>query len=517
MARKGSDRSRRRRPPSPEALESLNLDFSQSPTVWKFLSDDSFFRGLMGPVGSGKSYACAAEVMLRANQQPPSPKDNIRYTRCVVVRNSYPELRTTTLKTWTEIFPESQWGSLRWSPPITHHIKLPPRDDYPGIDCEVIFLALDQPKDVRKLLSLEITFAWVNEARELPLAVVQGLTHRVGRYPTRAHGGAPYRGIWADTNPMDDDHWWHVLAEKEPVRGRYKWTFYKQPAGMIEAVADAPGAVPAAGRFWQPNEKAENVQNLVAGYYEQMLGGKDLDWIQCYVGAQYVFVKEGRPVWPEYSDTTMVQEGMAVDARLPIHIGLDFGLTPAAVFGQRTADGQWRIFFELVTDDMGLERFGQLLLYELNTRFTGSEPMIWGDPAGSKRDEIFEVTSFDHLRTLGLNARPTASNDFQVRREAGAAPMIRLVGGKPGLLIDPGCRRLRKALAGGYHFKRVGISGGTDRFRDVAHKDANSHVGDAYGYLTLGGGEHRRLTRRRAAGAPTGSAHIAPVEIDIFG
>ena len=124
--------------------------------------------------------------------------------------------------------------------------------------------------------------------------------------------------------------------------------------------------------------------------------------------------------------------------------------------------------------------------------------MIWGDPAGTKRDEIFEVTSFDHLRTLGLNARPTASNDFQVRREAGAAPMTRLIGGSPGLLIDPGCKRLRKALAGGYHFKRVGISGGTDRFRDVPNKDQNSHVGDAYGYITLGGGEHRRLTRGNA-------------------
>jgi hypothetical protein len=92
----------------------LDLDFSKSPNIWKFLSDDSFFRGLLGPVGSGKSYACAAEVMLRAARQPPSPKDDIRYSRFVVVRNSYPELRTTTLKTWTEIFPENQWGNLRW-------------------------------------------------------------------------------------------------------------------------------------------------------------------------------------------------------------------------------------------------------------------------------------------------------------------------------------------------------------------------------------------------------------------
>lgn len=31
----------------------LNLDFSTSPMVWKFLQSKSFVRGVMGPVGSG--------------------------------------------------------------------------------------------------------------------------------------------------------------------------------------------------------------------------------------------------------------------------------------------------------------------------------------------------------------------------------------------------------------------------------------------------------------------------------
>ena len=135
---------------SEPAIDGLSFDFSQSPTVWKFLNDDSFFRGLLGPVGSGKSYACASEIILRAIKQPPSPLDNIRYSRWVVVRNSYPELRTTTIKTWAEIFPENIWGPMRWSPPITHHLKLPSRDGIPGLDCEVIFLAQNQPRRSKK-------------------------------------------------------------------------------------------------------------------------------------------------------------------------------------------------------------------------------------------------------------------------------------------------------------------------------------------------------------------------------
>ena len=85
----------------------LNLDFSTSPVVWKFLQSNNFVRGLMGPVGSGKSYACAAEIMMRAVQQKPSPIDGIRYTRFAIVRNSYPMLKTTTIKTWTDLFPEN--------------------------------------------------------------------------------------------------------------------------------------------------------------------------------------------------------------------------------------------------------------------------------------------------------------------------------------------------------------------------------------------------------------------------
>jgi len=99
------------------------------------------------------------------------------------------------------------------------------------------------------------------------------------------------------------------------------------------------------------------------------------------------------------------------------------------------------------------------------------------------------------MQTLGLRAQPTASNDFMVRREAGAMPMNRLIDGKPGLLVNHKCQRVRKSLAGGYHFKRVAMGGGQERFRDVPNKNEHSHVGDAYGYLMLGGGEHRTLTR----------------------
>tara|TARA_R110002012_G_scaffold153730_1_gene313911 strand:+ start:1292 stop:2812 length:1521 start_codon:yes stop_codon:yes gene_type:complete len=503
-----------------DAITNLKLDFTKSPTVWNFLQDKSFVRGIMGPVGSGKSYACAAEIMLKAVSQVPSPRDGIKYSRFVVVRNSYPELRTTTIKTWQELFPENIWGPFRWSPPLTHHIKLPSRDNAPGIDCEVIFLALDQPKDVRKLLSMELTGAWVNEARELPKAVIDGLTHRVGRYPTLSDGGAsPWRGIIMDTNPMDDDHWWYRLAEKEKMVGKYKWKFFRQPGAVEEYTsADLPenpeanGFVFSANTWWLTNPSAENRNNLPAGYYEQTLLGKNTDWIRCYAQGLYTYVQEGKPVMNEYDDSIMSEDHLEADISVPIQVGIDFGLTPAAIFGQKLTNGRWVILHELVTFDMGLERFGNMLKSTLATKFPKFEVLVWGDPAGMARDQIYEVTSFDHLKSIGLLARPTASNDFRVRREAGAMPMNRLIEGKPGILIDKTCQRLRKALAGGYHFKRVQISGG-ERYRDTPNKNDHSHVGDAYMYLVLGGGEHKQLTR---GNSPKFKQSTANTDFDIF-
>jgi len=499
----------------------LKLDFSSAPTIARFFKSDAFVRGLMGPVGSGKSYACCAEIFRRAVQQRPSPRDGVKYSRWAIVRNTHPMLRTTTLKTWLELLPEHVWGPVKYSPPITHHITLPPRDGAAGIDMEVLFLALDDPKDVRKLLSLELTGAWVNEARELPKAVVDGLTHRVGRYPTKADGGPSWRGVIMDSNPMDDDHWYYRLAEKDRPTGRFAWDFFRQPGGVLEVpleelpeeMPEAQGYIHQVGRWWQTNPKAENLGNLPTGYYDQLLGGKNLDWIQCYAKGEYTFVQEGRPVWPEFNDQMMAAD-LEPEPNVPVHIGLDFGLTPAAVFAQKLPDGRWHVLHELVSFDMGLERFCSMLKSDIEARFPRMEMLVWGDPAGSQRDQIFETTAFDHLKTHGILARPTATNEFRTRREALAIPMGRLIDGKPGFLIDRRCLKLRKSLGGGYHFKRLAIGAGQERFRDVPDKNEHSHVGDAAGYCLLGS-EHKMMTKRPtpSGGRPT-QARV--LDFDVF-
>ena len=119
-------------------------------TLKEFLKNKSFFRGIRGPVGSGKSVACCIEIIKTAITQEKS-EDGIRKSRWAVIRNTNPQLKTTTIKTWLDWFPEEDWGTFTWSVPYTHKIQ---KGD---IDLEVIFLALDRPEDVKKLLSLELT------------------------------------------------------------------------------------------------------------------------------------------------------------------------------------------------------------------------------------------------------------------------------------------------------------------------------------------------------------------------
>ena len=73
--------------------------------------------------------------------------------------------------------------------------------------------------------------------------------------------------------------------------------------------------------------------------------------------------------------------------------------------------------------------------------------------------------------------------------------LTRRIEGAPGLIVSPACRRLRKALAGGYHFERYKVSGAA-QFKEVPAKDGHSHIVDALQYALMGAGEGRALTRR---------------------
>lgn len=434
------------------------------PVSRAFMLSDQFFRGIMGPFGSGKSTVCVMEILRKSKDQK-AGIDGKRRTRWAVVRNTYPELRTTTIKTWHQWVPPQIGRWVDTGPPM-HHIQ------EGDLDMEVIFVSLDRPDDVAKLLGMELTGAWIDEAREVPKAVIDGLTGRVGRYPSVMMGGCTWSGLLASTNPPDNDHWWYKLAEEIKPEG---WEFFRQPSGL------------SAG--------AENRENLPPNYYERQVAGKDEDWVKVYVHGEYGFVRDGKPVYPEYKDSLHCREFDVVPS-WPMYVGIDFGLTPAAVFGQKTPMGGWRWHSELVTQDMGAKRFAELLRNAMHERYPGmSFGAITGDPAGEGRAQTDETTPFQILRAAGVEARPAPTNDFMKRRESVASCLTRLLDSDPGLIIHPQCKMLRKGMAGGYNYKRLQVTG-EERYRDVPDKGMYSHVCEAGQYMLVGAGEARTLVKR---------------------
>lgn len=428
-----------------------------------FLQSAAFVRGIRGPIGSGKSTACCVEIVRKALEQQPVA-DGKRRTRWAIIRNTYPELRTTTMKTWWGLVPQNV-GQWKDEGPPSHILE---GEDF---HIEVMFLALDRPDDIKKLLSLELTGAWINEAREVPKAILDALTGRVGRFPAMKDGGCTWFGILMDTNPPDSDHWWYRLAEEDRPA---QFEFFAQPSGL------APDA--------------ENVENLPPGYYERAVLGKTEDWIRVYVRGEYGFAMDGKPVYPEYSDSLHCKP-VVIDTRLELRLGLDFGLTPAATFGQRGPMGDWRIKSEIVCEDMGAVRFAEAIHRHLDDHYRGIKlGPITGDPAGDARAGTDEQTVFQVLRANKVIAHPAPSNDFTLRREAVARSLTRLVGPVPGLIIDPACIKLRKAMAGGYCFRRLKIAG-DDRYQDKPDKNMHSHVAESLQYMLLGSGEGRTVVR----------------------
>ena len=491
----------------------INFKYKPDGEVLKsFMKDSTFFRGIRGPVGSGKSVGCCVEVFRRALEQQKGA-DGLRKSRWAIIRNTNPQLRTTTIKTWLDWFPESDWGRFHWSVPYTHHIKKG------EIDLEVIFLALDRPEDVKKLLSLELTGIWINEAREIPKSIIDACTMRVGRFPSMRDGGPSWSGVIADTNAPEEDHWWPIMAGEVPVpdhipREQAKmlvkpdnWSFFTQPCGMLET-KDEEGEI----QDYKENPKAENQKNILGNYYSNLIRGKTKSWIDVYVMNRLGHIQDGKPVYPMFaSEVHIAKEEIPVAANTPVYVGIDFGLTPAAVLAQKVR-GRWFVQSEIVAIDMGIVRFAEVLRQELATRFSAaSEVIIYGDPAGDFRAQTDESTPFHILRGAGLRAYPAPSNSVDLRLESVSSQLTKMVEGKPALLIDRRCPQLIKGFEGGYAYKRMEVSG--ERYADKPDKNMFSHVHDAAQYLFLGAGEGRALMNNQKPLRPV----VAKRSFDLFG
>lgn len=448
-----------------------------------FTSSDGFVDLVIGPYGSGKSTMCVQRIVRNACNMP-RWHNGRRRSRWAVVRNTSGELVSTTLQTWLTWFGDLGDIKKRQKPLLTYeHIF----NDGDGIvELDLIFIALDRPDDVRKIKSLELTGAYLNELSELPQNVLSHFKGRVnGRYPSRSFCADPYwSGIIADTNPPDEDHW--IFKDFE-VNITPSYHVFHQPSGLVE---DEAGQFikDRDGNYIQ-NKFADNAEHLSSDYYVKLAEKQSEGFVKVYCGGKYGLVESGKRVYPEFNyDIHSVPKLDAIQGD-PLYLGWDFGLTPACVVVQVTPRGQIRVLKEYVAEDIGIKTFAKnIVIPRLSIDFPYCKISEWaeGDPAGAKGDEIMEELScIGELNTLGIPTRAAATNDPDVRINSVRYFLNLMLDGKPAFLISrDDCPVLVKGFMSGYHFKRLSISG-DERYQDKPNKNKYSHPHDALQYRLM--------------------------------
>lgn len=402
--------------------------------------DEHFARFVIGPLGSGKSTGMFMELLRRAVEQDPD-ENGVRPTRFAVVRNTLQQLRQTCLADMRQIIQPLFEYKIYES---TCYFKFPLRDGT-IVDSEWLMMPIDTVEDVRRLLSLQLTGAWVSEFREVPYGVLAPLMGRLGRYPSGMRVSPTWQGLIAESNPFSEgSEYYDNLVLKLPS----EWAFFRQPGGL-DPLAENKGVDPNTGRPILPTN-----------YYERLIQGNDEEWVKVHVHAQFGDDLAGQSVYRKaFNEKIHVTwDPIQVHRGRPLIIAQDLGRTPTCLICQTDVFGRLLILAEITSEDRGLWQFIADLLMPMlvSDRFNGCPVFAVFDPAGAAKSQLREENASDIFRTFNIPCMPASTNDLKQRILALEGLMVGpLRGGNPGLLIDGhNCPKFIQAMKHSYRYRR---------------------------------------------------------------
>lgn len=453
---------------------SKNIDFNAPPTVARFMKSDAFFRLVAGPVGSGKTTGCLFELFRRACEQAPG-QDGLRYTRFAIVRQTLKQLKDTVLKDitgWLKGIAEYKVSEN------TVHIRVG------DVRSEWLLIPLDTPEDQRRLLSLQLTGAWMSECIEMEFQIISPLAGRIGRYPSGNLGSPTWFGIIADTNMPSEGSDWHKLMTEPPPDTQ----IFIQPGGLepnaenLEYLLQTPDTVKLDLRIPEQRERRREQGRT---YYERFVRNNSPEWCIRYVHAQFGPDPSGSAVFREtFKRSFHVVDDVEPVPSFPIIVGQDFGRDPCSIICQVDHRGRLLVLEEVVAEDVGLELHIERALRPalMKDRYLGRSIAIIGDPSGIAKGSIAEETSFDALKRMGFHAFPAPTNDIDGRIRAVEAFLLGQREGGPAMLIDSKrCPMTVRALDSGYRYSKT--KSGLRKL--TPDKNEYSHIADALQYACL--------------------------------
>lgn len=472
-----------------------------------FLDREAFWYVTLGPLGSGKTLASIMKLMQLAGTQK-AGRDGIRRTRGVISRPTLPQIKSTVLR---DIMDPGTLGPVaRWRPSDNLIVI-----DVGDIHAEWFLLPLETAADQRRVLSMQLSYAYLNEVREIDFEIVTAIAGRVGRYPRQVDGGVTQPAVLMDSNPPASGSALHLFLT-EPVETT-------GPDGVTRLLG--PDGHPLKGPrrnlryIHQPSglsEDADWLEYLPGGalYYRNLEVGQSLDWIDVHVHGRF-----GRDVSGLSVFGTTFDEGWHTGRDLktapgqPLMVGLDPGLNPAAVIGQPLPNGTVQVLAEVYAENMLFRRFLEERLRPVlnEARFQMRPFVVVMDPAGASRTAMSADTPLGVARELGLPVRLAPTNDIQARIIAVERWLTSSVGRQPSLLIDPDrCPVLVDALARSYRYRRSKVTRELEAQPEKRHPI--SDVADALQYLCLGlsGRTERRERAGRERPWERGTGQAAP-------
>jgi hypothetical protein len=448
------------------------ITFEAPPTLARFMDSDSFARFAIGPVGSGKTTACIFELLKRSVSQSPGP-DGTRRTRWAIVRQTLSQLKMTVLL-----------DILSWLRPVADYkvseslITIRFND----VVSEWYLIPLEDEEDQKRLLSMQLTGAWLSEAIEMSPDLVDAIAGRCGRFPSAAEGGASWFGLIGDTNAPVEGSDWHKLFEDDKPPD---WQVFHQPSGLSPEAENLAYLVQTSDTLKLP---ASDPVRIAQGrtYYERLARGKNKSWIDRYVHARYGDDPSGTAVFRgSYKRSFHVKKDLQPVPGMPLLIGQDLARNPCSLICQVDHKGRLLCLEEVLAEDIGLElhvtRYLRPRLF--SERYAGLRFAAVGDPSGVAKGNFLEETSFDVLMRLGIPAFPAPTNHIDPRIQAVETLLLQQRDGGPALVIDEDrCPSLHRALGGQYRFGKT-KSGVTRPLPEKTHPW--SDVADCLQYACL--------------------------------
>ena len=463
----------------------MSIDYFAPPTIGKFMESESFARFIVGPVGSGKTTGCIFELLKHTAGQAPGP-DGIRRTRWAIVRQTLEQLRMTVLL-----------DILSWLRPIAHY-RVSDKlviIEFGDVYSEWFLIPLEDPEDQRRLLSMQLTGAWLSEAIEMSSDLVPAIAGRCGRFPSAAEGGATWFGLIGDTNaPTDGSDWWRLFEDDRPP----DWQVFWQPGGLEETAENLPFLLQTPETL---KMDVSDPRRIAQGrtYYERLARGHNVDWVNRYVHAKYGADPSGAAVYRgSFKRVFHVKQGLEPVLGFPLLIGQDFGRSPCSLIAQSDHFGRVNILEEVIAEDIGLElhitRYLKPRLY--TERYMGMLFAAVGDPSGVSKSDILEENNFDVMRRLGIPAFPAPTNNIDPRINAVETILLQQRDGGPMLRIDEDrCPTLVRALNGMYRFSKT-HAGTTKPLPDKTHPWSDVVDDLQYICLTINSGLANFIAKR---------------------